>query len=446
MNQEPLLSISAFIELLNEQLKQYQARIVGEVTEKKVSARGHVYFTLKDKENEAILECVMWKGLYSLYGINLEVGMELIASGQANIYAPWGKLSFVANSIELVGEGALKKAYDKMKQKLLLEGLFAQERKHLLPKFPRKIGVITSKQGAVIHDFMSNLGKHGFQITFIDSRVEGQEALPFLFQALQTMKTKDVEAIVLMRGGGSIQSLAAFDAEVLVREVASSSIPIVAAIGHHKDVPLCALASDIMVSTPTAAANLLNENWEKASHTANNDYQRIIFSYREILSNAFSTIELKQSLIIDKFSSTLQVFSSTSSRMPEYLYRVAESIASSSEIISRDSRNIINSMSNVLVEQDSEINSIGKVKIVHSFSLSLNNIYEKIKEKERLISVYNPLRQLALGYSLIRGDKGNLVKSIKDVTIGEKLSLITVDGAITSLVEDVKENYNEETN
>jgi len=375
--------------------------IVGEVTQFKVSARGHVYFTLKDKEQEAILECVIWRSRYALYGIDIEIGMELVASGTANIFAPWGKLSFIAEIIELVGEGALKKKYDALKKKLTLEGLFADERKRKLPALPRKIGVVTSKQGAVIHDFMNNLGRHGFQITFIDSRVEGSEAIPDLYQALKTLKNKDLDVIVLMRGGGSIQSLAAFDAEVIVREIASSQIPIIAAIGHHQDVPLCALAADVMVSTPTAAANLLNTSWDNTLRSLNHASQEILYRFHRILDS----------------------YSHAASQVPSYLFQISTSIEFLSKKLTDYTQKILKSMENAVAEKYSEIDT-----------------------QNKLLNIFDPMRQLSLGYSLVQGNNHRLVRSIKDVKINEEMSIIVQDGIIDSTVKAIKKLKYDKTN
>ncbi len=436
MNQEKtVLSISSYIALLNEQLKFYEASIIGEVTQVKIWSSGHVYFTLKDKEDGSVLDCVLWKHLYSLYGIKIEAGMELIASGQANIYAPSGRLSFIASSVELVGEGALKKAYDALKVRLSKEGLFALEKKRAIPLFPQKIGIITSKQGAVIHDFMNNLSRHGFQLTLLNTKVEGQDALPDLYRALRTMKKRDVEVIVLMRGGGSLQSLAAFDAEQLVREVATCPMPIIAAIGHHQDVPLCALAADMMVSTPTAAANVLNSSWEKGSQNVLIDYQKIVTSYKQALSDVGLTIQLKQVGMLDKFNRILHVFSYTTSHMPEYVSQIARELVLLSENLARHEQHIFSHMGDAVVSQNVELETINKDKIKRLFSFAVGNIKEQLEAKQRLINVYDPMRQLALGYSLVRGQEGRLVKSAKDVTIGETLIITTGDGSISSLVK-----------
>lgn len=259
-----ILTVSEYINFLNNAFKQYRGRILGEVSQVKIATSGHVYFTVKDKSGESSLECVMWSSRYRLCGVNLEVGMEVVLTGAPNIYPARGSLSFVADTVELVGEGALKKAYDELKRRLELEGVFSTERKRRLPEFPKKIGVITSKKGAVIHDFMNNLGHFGFEVTFIDSKVEGVAAIDDLLLSLRTMRGREVDVLVMIRGGGSLESLQAYNNETLVREMADFPVPVIAGIGHDQDVPLAALAADYMVSTPTAAAVLVSKPWMEA--------------------------------------------------------------------------------------------------------------------------------------------------------------------------------------
>lgn len=256
-----VFSVLEFIETLNSSLKKHEVRVVGEVSQVKRPASGHVYFTIRDKSGEGVLDCIIWKGNYALCGVDLDVGLQVIVKGHANVYAPTGRLSFIAETIELVGEGALKKAYEALKKKLDGEGLFHPDRKRALPEFPVSIGVITSKEGAVIHDFLNNIGRCGFQISFIDSRVEGQQAVRDLLASVRTFREHDIEALVIIRGGGSLESLQGFNNETLVREIVEFPVPVIVGVGHDKDVPLLALAADAMVSTPTAAAHLLTHSW-----------------------------------------------------------------------------------------------------------------------------------------------------------------------------------------
>lgn len=258
------VTVAEYINYLNNEFKRFRGRVLGEVSQVKLASSGHVYFTLKDKSGESSLECVVWSSKYRLSGVNLEVGMEVILTGAPNVYPARGSLSFVADTIELVGEGALKKAYDDLKRRLTLEGIFAPEKKRRLPEFPKKIGVITSEKGAVIHDFMNNLGHFGFEIIFIDSKVEGVAATEDILRAVRTMRNQPIDVLVMIRGGGSLESLQAYNNETLIREIASFPVPVVAGIGHDQDVPLMALAADAMCSTPTATAVLLTKPWLEA--------------------------------------------------------------------------------------------------------------------------------------------------------------------------------------
>ena len=262
---EKIFTVAEYIEYLNIFFKEREERILGEISEFKVyEPSGHVYFTVKDKSGKGILACIMWKPVYGLCGVKLEVGMEVIVSGHPKIYPNTGRFSIICDAVELVGEGALKKAYDTLKKKLSEEGIFEESRKRSIPDYVHKIGVITSREGAVIHDFVNNLGKFGFKVLLVNSRVEGQAALKDLYLAIKTMKKQDIEVLVIIRGGGSLESLQAFNNEKLIREIAQFPIPVIVGIGHDKDLPLLALASDRMTSTPTAVATLLNRSWEEA--------------------------------------------------------------------------------------------------------------------------------------------------------------------------------------
>src|SRR3989344_5784590 len=183
------VSVSEYLDTLNGGLANFSGRVIGEVTEVQMyPGRAYLFYKIKDKENEAILTCFMGKRDYTLSGEALDVGVEVIVSGTPAIYKPYGRFSFNVRTVELVGEGELKKAYEKLKAKLEKEGVFSEERKRPLPVFPQKIGLITSKDGAAIGDFQVNLGRFGFRIKFVDSRVEGQQAIYDLLAAIQTLR------------------------------------------------------------------------------------------------------------------------------------------------------------------------------------------------------------------------------------------------------------------
>ncbi|MFA5232449.1 MAG: exodeoxyribonuclease VII large subunit [Candidatus Paceibacterota bacterium] len=346
-----VFSVSAYLDILNTLLQACKTKVVGEVSEFKRAQSGHVYFSLKDKKDGSVLNCVIWNSLYNLCGVEMKEGLEVIVSGEPDIYKPRGEIKFKVSSVRLVGEGELKKQYDKLKRKL--EHLFVEEKKRPIPEFPCKVGIITSKQGAVINDFLNNLGGYGFKIKMADSRVEGQEALKDLLSSLKTLKKQKLDVLVVMRGGGSLESFLAFNNEVLVRELAKFPVPTIVAIGHDKDVPLLALVADRMVSTPTAAANLLNQSWQKLEWEIK-EKEASIFSFLSSFFEKFRLLEyrVKEGLLriieseISELKTKMDRFQSVVlSNDPKRNLALGYSIARKSGKIIRSIRNIeINDM------------------------------------------------------------------------------------------------------
>ena len=383
--EQKIFSIAEFIEILNVFFRREEVRITGEISELKRAASGHVYFTVKDKGSDAangsghaVIDAIIWKRNYEISGIALEVGMEVILTGHPNIYPPSGRLSFVADTVELVGEGALKKAYEALKAKLDAEGFFDPARKRALPDLPRRIGVVTSLKGAVIHDFENNLGKFGFSVMVCDARVEGQAAVPDLLGAISAMRRiaetgvdgeagAGLDALVIIRGGGSLESLQAFNNEALVRAIVDFPVPVIAGIGHDQDVPLAALAADFMTSTPTAAAHLLNRSWDEA----------------------FAKVNALGAIFI---------------RMQQELRRSANDL-------------------------DATWHSL-----VDRVDRRLAWMKEQVDYTDRFLRLNDPRRQLKLGYAIVRKG-GKILRSIRSVSSGDTLETEFADGAIHSRAE-----------
>jgi len=391
-NKDKIYSITEFVAQLNTGLKATKAKIVGEVGEAKLGPTGHMYFTLKDDAGSAMLSCIIWKFKYNLYGIKLEPGMKIVALGNPEIYAPSGRLSFICDTLELAGEGDLKKQYDELRAKLEKEGVFDLANKRKIPQYPHKIGVITSKGGAVIHDFINNIGKFGYDIKMIDSRVEGAEAVADLLAAIKTFRKKDIDVLVIIRGGGSMESLMCFNNELLVREIVGFPCPVLAGIGHDKDVSLVAMAADVMVSTPTAAANLLNESWEQALLLVERYERKILQSY-SLIFERFKTAENRFKVSLQNFKNTL--------------------------IIARSDLTIL------------------QKKCIFGLSLLCDRFKVSLQNAEKIIELNNPERNLKLGYSIATFN-GKIIRKVKDVKAGDEISLKLADGVVLSEVRGVQ--------
>ncbi|MEK7603863.1 MAG: exodeoxyribonuclease VII large subunit [Patescibacteria group bacterium] len=410
---EKPLSVSAYLDFLNIQLSKHQARIQGEISSFDIRERV-VFFSLKDSADGSVMSCLMWKRNYDLSGIEFETGMEVILDGAPDIYKPSGRLSFKTSSVELVGEGALKKAYDKLKNKLDAEGLFSDERKRDIPELPYKIGLITSETGAVIHDFLTNLGRYGFNIRFMDSRVEGQSAVLELISAIDYFSDKDIDVLVIIRGGGSLESLQAFNNETLVRKIAHFNKPVICGIGHEKDVPLASLAADKMVSTPTAAAHALSVSWQKAVQGMELNKDRIFvcfnnafFQKTDMINNFFQAIKDNFGLIFKNFE-----------RAEESLKRSFVSL-----------RSRIMEMKKELIRYPGLLSSV--------LSRAAEQTKQKILSLEKLMLTYNPERQLKLGYSIVRSG-GRVLKSVNMIKTGEIVDISLMDGGFESEVKNIR--------
>jgi len=410
---EKIFSISDYIKIVNQGLKAFRSKIIGEVSEVSFGPTGHVYFTLKDEKDESIIKCVIWKSRYDIYGIELKEGIKIIATGYPEIYAPWGKLSFKSEVIEHAGEGTLKKEYEKLKEKLTKEGLFEEVRKRPIPKYAQKVGIITSKQGAVLADFLNNLGRFGLKIKMIDSRVEGQAAIADLLSSIKTLKKENIEVLVIMRGGGSLESMLAFNNESLVREITNFSVPVIAAIGHHKDVPLAALAADRSVSTPSIAATVLSESWEQAASLLEEYERDTISSYENVLENT--------NLLINRSVDTIR-------GIKDLIFNKYKKIETALKIS-------FQAFKNALQNNKSNLKNSWR-KSIFGFNSLLSIIKQQLEHSEEIVYLRNPETQLKLGYSIARC-RGRLIRSIKDIRIGEDADIRVVDGIITSKVKNI---------
>lgn len=383
------LSVSQFLEILNQGLGSYAVTVTGEVTS--FQRRGNaLYFSLKDERDNAVMSCFMWQRDLQSCGVTIEDGQSILIYGVPQVYKPTGRLTFQVKMVQMVGEGALKKAYLELKTKLEKEGMFALDRKKKIPERVKRIGLITSKTGAVIHDFLNNLGKYGFEINLYDVHVEGIYALKDITSAFSHFKKSNVDVVVLIRGGGSLESFAAFNNEVLVRMIAEFPIPVIAGLGHDQDVPLVSLVADAMTSTPTAITALLNEPWQHTIHE----------------------LQLIQSSLVQFMRSTIYkheyTVKSVEQRLMKGLYAQKEKI---------------------------DLVFTNFIQLTKKVGFRINRLQDWFGYVEKQLEARDPQRLLSKGYAFIRnksrqGDKltGGLVKKVGQLKSGDEIELTLSDG------------------
>ena len=378
-------------------LREYVLRnisVMGEVSNCKYHSSGHIYFTIKDKSSQ--LPCVMFASSRSGLQFKLEEGQSIIVSGSIGVYERDGRYQLYARKITKEGSGRLYEEYEKMKKRLLAEGLFDDSRKKPIPKYAGKIGVVTAETGAVIQDIcnVSHRRNPYVQIYLYPAKVQGDGAAQTVIEGIRYFEKTDVDTIIIGRGGGSIEDLWAFNEEALVRSVAECTKPIISAVGHETDTTLTDFAADLRAPTPSAAAELA------------------VYSYREVevgLREAAYTLR-------HQMNNTLQLC-----RMRLNHYRTVIQHSSPEDMIRQKRLYLADSMSC--------LERLMKQKLT-----SARHQLELYAEEMKGLS---PLYKLSGGYAYVADEDGNNIKTTEQITKGQKLILTLQDGNADVTVNDV---------
>ncbi len=411
MISKDIVTVSKYLDHVNGVLRSERAKIIGEISGVQMyEGRSYLYFSIKDSKDGSTIKCFMWKNDFKISGVTIADGMEVIVTAYPNIYKPNGGLTLQVELVELVGDGALKIAYDLLKNKLEMEGLLSDSRKRTIPDYPTRIGVITSKSGAVINDFLTNIGKFGYEISFVDSKVEGQDAIKDLLHAIKTLVKKDLDVLVIMRGGGSLESFMAFNNEMLVRAVAEFPVPVLTGIGHDKDISLVSLVSDKNVSTPTAVAGLLNSTWMSALAMIHLAEEKIMSQFQTGLRDSQYVLENSEVVIEKRFVTLFDTFRRAESTLVHALVRIETQIMRVFDLIRTSEK-----------------------EISRDFEGLISHTQDVILQSAKSIEMSNPERQLSRGYSIVKSG-GRVVRKIEDASQGAKLDIQVSDGIIASKV------------
>lgn len=387
-------TVSEFLSFLNKFLIPQKAIIVGEVGERIREYPNFFYFRLLDPKEKSILNCFVWRRNLENSGMRLEEGKKVKIFGFPEIYEPNGELNFQVEQISFLEEGDLKKAFEALKKKLELEGFFALERKKPVPKFCRKIGLITSKYGeGALPDFKKHLGAYGFLVYFYSVRVEGMSAIDELVEAVKWFNENmtDIDVLVLIRGGGSWESLQAFNSEVLAKAIFASKIPVICGIGHEKDVTIASLVADFRASTPTDAAKFLSENWNLALVNIPK-YEKSLYV---LLRNRFKNVKEKLIFFRGKMTNSLQTL-------------IKEKRAENKELFEEF--------------QDNK-------------DLWLKKLYDLLRQQQERLNPSNPDLKLKQGYSITFDNSEQIIKDPKKVKVGQLIKTKFYKGHIFSQIK-----------
>lgn len=370
--------------------------VKGEISNCKYHTSGHIYFTLKDQYGQ--LACVMFAGQRKGLAFRLEEGQSVIVFGSINVYERDGKYQLYANEIVLDGLGILYERFERLKKALEAEGLFDPSHKKPIPKFPKRIGIVTASTGAAIQDIcnISRRRNPYVQLILYPAQVQGQGAAESIVRGIKVLDRMGLDTIIIGRGGGSIEDLWAFNEEIVARAVYECKTPLISAVGHETDFTIADFAADLRAPTPSAAAEL-----------AVNDINVFLTTLREYKRKLDR--EMQQHLNLSR------------NKLKEFRLRLY--YASPSYQIKQKRQYII--------ETEQKLQFLMK---------------QKIMEKRHLLELYitklnglSPLSKLSKGYAMVVGEDNVPIKSVSQVKTDQMLTVALLDGDIKARVEEIKE-------
>jgi exodeoxyribonuclease VII large subunit len=420
--------------------------VEGEISNFRPAPSGHIYFTLKDAD--AQLPIVLFRRQAMLLRFRPEDGLHVLVRGRVSIYEQRGQMQLVAETMEPVGIGSLQLAFEQLKGRLAAEGLFDATRKRPLPAFPRTVGIVTSPTGAVIRDFLNIVARRhsGLNVLLVPVSVQGDQAAAeidaaiALLNAIAADDPAHVDLIVLARGGGSLEDLAAFNSERVARAIASSRLPLVSAIGHETDFTIADFAADLRAPTPSAAAELITEAQHKIaeyratqSHRLDRAVRFQLLQTRQRLSHLpVSRAEARLVTLLHRQAQRLddlafRVEAAVTVQLRQRQSRVASLAAA---VLHHDPRQALSQARQRLEACRSNFQRTLE-RMLHARANALGALHARLHS-------LSPLAVLDRGYALVVDSDGGVVRSTSQLSPGDPLTTRLSDGAFTSRVEAVR--------
>lgn len=369
--------------------------VKGEISNCKYHSSGHIYFTLKDAASS--LPCVMFSFQRRGLGFKLEEGQSVVVRGNISVYERDGRYQLYAQSITQDGIGRLYEEYEKLKKRLLAEGLFDEHRKRPIPRYASRIGVVTARTGAVIQDICNVAGRRNpyVQLYLYPARVQGEGAAQTVIEGLRYFEGTDVDTVIIGRGGGSIEDLWCFNDEALARELAQCRKPVISAVGHETDTTIADYVADLRAPTPSAAAELAVYAWREVEIGLRE------YAY-ELDQHMKHTIRLKR-MELQKYMMLLQHASPEDVLRQRRLY---------------------------LTECQDRLHMLMDKRV----TAARHRLELYIEELKGL----SPLQKLQSGYTYVADQEGEHIDSVEQLQEGQELTLTFADGQAVTAVKQVK--------
>lgn len=414
--------------------------VEGEISNYRPAPSGHLYFTLKDAE--AQLPVVLFRRQALLLRFKPADGLHVLVRGRVSVYAQRGQLQLVGEIIEPVGAGSLQLAFEQLKERLKTEGLFDAARKKPLPAFPRTVGIVTSRTGAVIQDFLNIVRRRhsGLNVLLFSVSVQGEQSAAEIEAALAHLNACDaVDVIVVARGGGSLEDLAAFNGERVARAIANSKLPVVSAVGHETDFTIADFVADLRAPTPSAAAELITEAQHRIAERVANQSSRLERATRFQLLSArqkfgrlpVGRAEWRMAAMLQHFNQRLDdlAFGMETSVNGHVHRRQREVAELAAVVLHHDPRQRLGRTRQRL--------NTGVAQLDRSLERTLHATAAQLGAIDARLHSLSPLAVLDRGYALVQGADGALIRGTAQISVGDTLTTRLADGQFTSLVETI---------
>lgn len=411
--------------------------VEGEISNFRPADSGHLYFSLKDEA--AQLRIVMFRSQAKLLKFRLENGLKVIVRGKVTLYEGRGELQLIAEYLEPQGAGALQLAFEQLKTRLQAEGLFSAERKKSIPLHPKRIGVVTSPRGAVIQDILNVLRRrhNSVHVLIFPAQVQGESAATDVATGVRWFnKASNVDVIIVARGGGSIEDLAAFNDEALARTIAASTIPVISAVGHETDFTICDFVSDLRAPTPSAAAELVI----RSKH----DLEERVTTLRTHLTRAFRVRLLEYEKRLDRlarhgaFGGMQTAIARRQQKTDDLVFR----LASAQTGIFRQLHRRLDVAATRVRHHDLRSRFAAEHRAIHAQVAKLASTFRGYMARrnarlERLggqLQGLSPISILERGYALVFDAEGHLLKDARRVREGDTITAQLALGQVTATV------------
>mgnify|MGYP001165568846 CR=1 FL=1 len=389
--------VNRYVKALLQQDLQLQRLLVrGEISNYTSHSSGHLYFSLKDQSGS--IKCVMFRNNAQRLQFQPAHGMEVIVAGYVAVYERDGVYQLYAEQMMPAGAGALHQAYERLKQKLEAEGLFAAERKRPLPFLPTKVGIVTSPTGAAIRDMVSIIQRRNpaVSVYIVPAVVQGKEGIASICQSLDILYQQDMDVIITGRGGGSLEELWCFNEEAVVRKIGGSPVPIISAVGHETDVTLADFAADVRAATPSMAAELAVP----------------------VQSQLQQDLLLRQRTLLQRYETYLQY------KRMQLEHMMQHRVMQKPEVLLQEQRQCLDDIAEGLQKGMQTI---------------LQQKQQQIAAAAQHLNALSPLQVLSRGYALCQNEQQQIIRSAEQVEIGQTVNIVLEQGQLSAIVSGKEE-------